>query len=756
MDRRNSDEGKPPHPPPNPNVFDDENALDPDEDDFMPSVSDGFRPANASTNEGRHDRPFQAESEPPRPHMAQTKSADGTDLRRMATRNSIAKVPYGLDTASPNDPQRGAHQRGPSSQATPLQHRASVSSTASFATMANSDGPFSSGPSHPYGMYPQTILVRNASISTPSTQPQTSAIPQLSSGPSHPYGMYPQNIVEDEPPVPVVPTAIPVGFPGINTGFHRQIGPDGEEQDIVGPFGHTEQLPPYSRYPEEGPTKASMAAEASATSLEARSNPMTASSDTLLIDDAPPAPPSPVSPVSPLAPIAPALLPQQRPETQTGNVAPRPATTSESASLLTTTTDDGVVAEKMEPEPSIRKQSWRKKRLWGKVPVTVALCLLILLLIFAVVLGAAIGTFLSKNKEKKQDKDHSAHDKPELAVTGNTLFGATPIATPSSLPALPTGAFSLPLGYAQESSPGCLLQGNQYSAWSCKMSFAPLEVVVNYTTDGYKASLQTWVAPDGSIQYGLQPPVVPPLALQLVSDLDYRGYGPAWHFSGRYDKVVVLQPEEFAAGSGLRKRDDDPNKPSFRHRFQVMPGDNPWYCIWNSTYIEGYIYVTDNSTAATMTNYPTPNPTDFFNGPPTSIAPVSTSLSTSVPVTSSTSATSPPTKRTPQQRDDGPNFRFPFPYPRIVKIEERRLPGAPQPYCQKMQLLDNGQIAPASGSNGGNVIVWLQEADPAMKEFYGAPPGPPSPSPSGNTKVRRQQERRSDPSDACHCQWMFQ
>jgi hypothetical protein len=141
---------------------------------------------------------------------------------------------------------------------------------------------------------------------------------------------------------------------------------------------------------------------------------MADSNDTLTINAAPPAPQSPVSPVSPLAPIAPALLPQQRPETQTGNVAPRPATTSESASLLTTTADDGgVVAEKAELEPSIKKQSWRKKRLWGKVPVTVALCLLILLLIFAVVLGAAIGTFLTKNKVKsKQDKDDSSHDKP--------------------------------------------------------------------------------------------------------------------------------------------------------------------------------------------------------------------------------------------------------------------------------------------------------------------------------------------------------
>lgn len=346
----------------------------------------------------------------------------------------------------------------------------------------------------------------------------------------------------------------------------------------------------------------------------------------------------------------------------------------------------------------------------------------------------------------------------ELQVTGNTLFGATPIPTPSGLVPLPTGEFSLPLGYAQESSPGCLLLGNQYSAWSCKMSFVPLQVIINSSSEGYEASLQTWVAPDGSIQYGLQPPAVPPVPLQLVTDLDFKGYGPAWHFSSRYDKVVVLQAEEFVPGQNLRKRQDDPNKPPPRHKFQVQPGDNPWYCTWNSTYIEGYIYAMDNSTAATMTNYPTANPSDPFaqllSATPTPT--VSGSGSTS----STPSATPPPTRRSLHSRQDPSNFRFPFPYPRIIKIEERRLPGAPQPYCQKMQLLDNGQIAPASGSNGGSVIVYLQEQDPPMNEFYNPPPGPPpSPSPSQNaTKKRRGEEirKRTDPSDACHCQWMFQ
>ena len=48
MDRRNSNDDEPSRRLSNPDVFGDDYEIDPDEDDFMPSVSDGFRPANTS------------------------------------------------------------------------------------------------------------------------------------------------------------------------------------------------------------------------------------------------------------------------------------------------------------------------------------------------------------------------------------------------------------------------------------------------------------------------------------------------------------------------------------------------------------------------------------------------------------------------------------------------------------------------------------------------------------------------------------
>jgi len=228
--------------------------------------------------------------------------------------------------------------------------------------------------------------------------------------------------------------------------------------------------------------------------------------------------------------------------------------------------------------------------------------------------------------------------------------------------------------------------------------------------------------------------------MQLVTDLDFKGYGPAWHFATTYDKIVVLTPDEFAAGQSLRKREGE--RP-FRHRFQVQPGDTPWVCTWNGTYIEGYIYVQDNSTAATMTgSLPTPNPTDPFASITTEIA----SFGGSVPS---------PTPSSVQKRQDNENSNSPpsFPrlpsYPRIVKIEERRIPNAPQPICQKMQLLENGQLALASSENGP-IMVRLQEDDPSIGSWLDTVP---SDAPS---RRRRDVGKRSDPSDSCHCQWMFQ
>lgn len=239
--------------------------------------------------------------------------------------------------------------------------------------------------------------------------------------------MYSQSGLDDgppeepaHPPVPPIQTAIPLGFPGLNTGYHRVLGPDGEEQDIIGPDGHTEQLPPYSRYPEEGPTKASMAAEASASRILPAPNSLIDAEDPFTT------PASPVSPLSatsfsapavpsvPLLPsVTPARLPPQRPETQTGNVASAtsaaaaptaqiPAEPSDSSSASLLTTEQGFSEKEDLAEPKLK---WYQRKLWGKVPLPIAA--VIIFLILAGTIGGIFGTLAAKKDRDGRNEEHS-------------------------------------------------------------------------------------------------------------------------------------------------------------------------------------------------------------------------------------------------------------------------------------------------------------------------------------------------------------
>ncbi len=107
------------------------------------------------------------------------------------------------------------------------------------------------GPSHPYAMYPQDIgLARTPSMATTSTIRQPERSYSGPSGPTQPYGMYPQNIVPEAEQVAVA------GFPGMDQEYQRRLGPDGEDvDDLIGPDGYAEQLPPYTRFANGKPPK---------------------------------------------------------------------------------------------------------------------------------------------------------------------------------------------------------------------------------------------------------------------------------------------------------------------------------------------------------------------------------------------------------------------------------------------------------------------------------------------------------------------
>lgn len=137
-------------------------------------------------------------------------------------------------------------------------HR-SISAASNFSTpRAQSPYQGATGPSHPYGMYPQDIeIVRSPG----SVRNSTLRMPERSYAgpdePTQPYGMYSQNIVlEDQSNLDPNINRPQPGFPGRDPNYSRRFRHDGEEPaDIVGPDGYTEQLPPYSRYANGIPPK---------------------------------------------------------------------------------------------------------------------------------------------------------------------------------------------------------------------------------------------------------------------------------------------------------------------------------------------------------------------------------------------------------------------------------------------------------------------------------------------------------------------
>lgn len=220
-----------------------------DDDDYdlgSAGVADGFTPAQGSANHVRipsfttnhhhhHDPPQGRRTPPPRPSSTTKPNRNSFTLRHDGTMGPVTARNPSAASAS------GA-----------LPVRASTSTEASFV---RSESPYRgpAGPSHPYPMYAQGATVtRSGSTTTASTVRASERTYEGPNGPTHPYGMYPQHIVPESDSSSTQSAPVLVGFPGLNNNYQRRLGPDGEEvADIIGPDGHTEQLPPYTKYPDE-------------------------------------------------------------------------------------------------------------------------------------------------------------------------------------------------------------------------------------------------------------------------------------------------------------------------------------------------------------------------------------------------------------------------------------------------------------------------------------------------------------------------
>ena len=275
------------------------------------------------------------------------------------------------------------------------------------------------------------------------------------------------------------------------------------------------------------------------------------------------------------------------------------------------------------------------------------------------------------------------------------------------------------------------------------------------------------------INYGTQPPNTHFAPFISVEDDDEPYRGPAFYFQTFYDKFVIV-PESSLPASGA----SNPQKRSFVNsdwftQHQVVAGDKPWFCWFNGTFLEGFIYANNytdpsqssiSSSASSSTSsspyskhtkassYPLTTSTIIEVSGPSTTATLTSALQTATYThPPSSSYTHTPNgrraKRDWQLEKRTWSFAELSSFGYVVKIEERRVPDSIQPYCQQFQILDNGMAGPLvePGTNQ-QITVYLQQTHPDYSayqpETYGGA------SPTGMSKVKR------DPiNGACHCEW---
>lgn len=244
------------------NVFGDEFEVD----DEFDGIADGFRPGMGPDERVAHTRQDEADGHPVTSISAYYGQDAITPLSTVQSRNSVRKSRATANPfSSPEDEEPPATPTG-----TGRDHslefepdvRRSVSSASSSHFAPTHSPRFGAGPSHPYSIYPQGTMGRTLSQTTASTVRAPSTRQSYSQRrPQHPYAMYPQGVGDDMDDdddgedYAIQQNPVPVGFPGLGGDYTRRLGPDGEDQDLIGELGHTEQLPPYTRYPEDGPEK---------------------------------------------------------------------------------------------------------------------------------------------------------------------------------------------------------------------------------------------------------------------------------------------------------------------------------------------------------------------------------------------------------------------------------------------------------------------------------------------------------------------
>lgn len=354
--------------------------------------------------------------------------------------------------------------------------------------------------------------------------------------------------------------------------------------------------------------------------------------------------------------------------------------------------------------------------------------------------------------------DHPFRTGGEYYTTVTTTVDASPLsALPTGLPTLPTGTFSLNIGTSLPGQALCLADSTQTSAWSCAMPPSIMQVTV--TSLGSLApnisnNIFSLFPPKDTLKtysYGTQPPVFDPRkVMTLVRDYDDPHYGPAWFFQVTYNKLVVLPEDALSVPSTSssrikRGRYGFNSDEGFLRRGVAQAGDTPWFCYWNGTLLEAFVYANATSDAgeaamSSLLTASTSTPTTFPAYGAGNAAHAPTVVTATTNTTPSPTASLSPLASVLSQMLPA--------YPKIIKLEERRMPpnvNYDHPYCVKMSIGSDGMmVSPVLDDDGNTITINLTERA------------------SGNSKrgdgelVERDGKLvNRDLANECHCSWMM-
>lgn len=668
------------------------------------AVADGFRPSDAAPSLAAPAANPQGHFKPNQQPLLQRRSISSSSAANAPSSPQPEQPTTSNPTGDINvllDPNPGPSIPRPSSVSKPHRPHDSLSLQNDGSNLASTT---QTSLSHPTALSSNSSSERNDGGLQP-TPASTLANPDR--GPAHPYSLYPQNTMTVDD---TGDEHIPVGFPGIATTYQRQIGPDGEEAGgLIGPLGHTEELPPYTRYPDpvytrSGPSATTPSAASASTSVvtppstgtaAAAVPPATANSITIEPDGSQ----SPIDSSSPTrtthnsepaemtsAGAVVRHVDEASLEGQSGRSLRSDNISDNSRNGLNSATR--VITEKL---PMGKWQRRARKRLWGVIPYW-AICLVLTgVVILAIIMGAVIGTVLTG--KNKSDRSSQTDVEPLASI-------------PPDLAPLATGLFDLPPLDVTQSPRICFQDTTQAQAWSCEMPnrYYSMHVGQNHNStsavENFEFTMRAVNGTKSFFVWGTQPPSIEvPLTLKLVNDSFEPSRGPAWWSKFEYNKIVII-PESAMQAQQTRDEWTYTGNPSVdTTKFQAKPsgpqnGERPWICTWPDIKMEIFIYPNQNAS----------NP------------------SPSSPTTTSRSSSS----ATDTSSDASPTLDDPTPaYPQVVKLLERRIIDSDDEEtaatCRQYEIINKGKDKrEIFDKDGLPVVVFISERQSTWQEQLAA------------------------------------